>query len=293
MIKYLPNDINIEDILSYLPKGSYRIFINGLHKRNSYKDIISCEETSDGITEFHVGRNGLYNSLPEYMFHPINRFDNIPEREKKERFAEEYAKQELEKENAHKFFSPIDVLLLDLKTKVKDKINQLASDNIIIQNIIGDTLPEKEKSNRFIKRTIPFLPNCKRIRGNTTLITLMLRKVLFEEGLFLKKENIESEVLDNEPQYNYKVTDHQIDSIYLGNQFSENITTYTINYWSDEECSEHFNLFLEELETYRLFIKDYFFSVEDDLCFHLCSDYPTLRVSDDIIYNYLNYNTNL
>ena len=293
MIKYLPNDINIEDIFSYLPKGSYRIFINGLHKRNSYKDIISCEETSDGITEFHVGRNGLYNSLPEYMFHPINRFDNIPEREKKERFAEEYAKQELEKENAHKFFSPIDVLLLDLKTKVKDKINQLASDNIIIQNIIGDTLPEKENSNRFIKRTIPFLPNCKRIRGNTTLITLMLRKVLFEEGLFLKKENIESEVLDNEPQYNYKVTDHQIDSIYLGNQFSENITTYTINYWSDEECSEHFNLFLEELETYRLFIKDYFFSVEDDLCFHLCSDYPTLRVSDDIIYNYLNYNTNL
>ena len=252
MIKYLPNDINIEDILSYLPKGSYRIFINGLHKRNSYKDIICCEETSDGITEFHVGRNGLYNSLPEYMFHPINRFDNIPEREKKERFAEEYAKQELEKENAHKFFSPIDVLLLDLKTKVKDKINQLASDNIIIQNIIGDTLPEKEKSNRFIKRTIPFLPNCKRIRGNTTLITLMLRKVLFEEGLFLKKENIESEVLDNEPQYNYKVTDHQIDSIYLGNQFSENITTYTINYWSDEECTEHFNLFLEELETYRL-----------------------------------------
>ena len=109
----------------------------------------------------------------------------------------------------------------------------------------------------------------------------------------MKKENIESEVLDNEPQYNYKVTDHQIDSIYLGNQFSENITTYTINYWSDEECSEHFNLFLEELETYRLFIKDYFFSVEDDLCFHLCSDYPTLRVSDDIIYNYLNYNTNL
>ena len=183
--------------------------------------------------------------------------------------------------------------MLDLKTKVKDKINQLASDNIIIQNIIGDTLPEKEKSNRFIKRTIPFLPNCKRIRGNTTLITLMLRKVLFEEGLFLKKENIESEVLDNEPQYNYKVTDYQIDSIYLGNQFSENITTYTINYWSDEECSEHFNLFLEELETYRLFIKDYFFSVEDDLCFHLCSDYPTLRVSDDIIYNYLNYNTNL
>ena len=293
MIKFLPDDINIEDILSYLPKESYRVSVNGLHKRNSYKDIINYEETPDGKTEFHVGRNGLYNSLPEYMFHPINRFDNIPERERKERFAEEYAKQELEKENAHKFFSPIDVLLLDLKTKVKEKINQLSSDNIIIQNIIGDTLTEKEKSNRFIQRTIPFLPNCKRIRGNKTLITFMLRKVLFEEGLSLNKENIVSEIHDKEPQYNSKIEDFQLNSMYLGNEFSENIMTFTINYWSDEECSEHFNLFLEELETYRLFIKDYFFSIEDELCFHINSDYPTLRLADDIIYNYLNYNTNL
>lgn len=293
MIKFLPDDINIEDILSYLPKESYRVSVNGLHKRNSYKDIINYEETPDGKTEFHVGRNGLYNSLPEYMFHPINRFDNIPERERKERFAEEYAKQELEKENAHKYFSPIDVLLLDLKTKVKEKINQLSSDNIFIQNIIGDTLTEKEKSNRFIQRTIPFLPNCKRIRGNKTLITFMLRKVLFEEGLSLNKENIVSEIHDKEPQYNSKIEDFQLNSMYLGNEFSENIMTFTINYWSDEECSEHFNLFLEELETYRLFIKDYFFSIEDELCFHINSDYPTLRLADDIIYNYLNYNTNL
>lgn len=293
MIKFLPDDINIEDILSYLPKESYRVSVNGLHKRNSYKDIINYEETPDGKTEFHVGRNGLYNSLPEYMFHPINRFDNIPERERKERFAEEYAKQELEKENAHKFFSPIDVLLLDLKTKVKEKINQLSSDNIFIQNIIGDTLTEKEKSNRFIQRTIPFLPNCKRIRGNKTLITFMLRKVLFEEGLSLNKENIVSEIHDKEPQYNSKIEDFQLNSMYLGNEFSENIMTFTINYWSDEECSEHFNLFLEELEIYRLFIKDYFFSIEDELCFHINSDYPTLRLADDIIYNYLNYNTNL
>ena len=293
MIKFLPDDINIEDILSYLPKESYRVSVNGLHKRNSYKDIINYEETPDGKTEFHVGRNGLYNSLPEYMFHPINRFDNIPERERKERFAEEYAKQELEKENAHKFFSPIDVLLLNLKTKVKEKINQLSSDNIFIQNIIGDTLTEKEKSNRFIQRTIPFLPNCKRIRGNKTLITFMLRKVLFEEGLSLNKENIVSEIHDKESQYNSKIEDFQLNSMYLGNEFSENIMTFTINYWSDEECSEHFNLFLEELETYRLFIKDYFFSIEDELCFHINSDYPTLRLADDIIYNYLNYNTNL
>ena len=293
MLKYLPDDINVEDVLSYLPKEIYRISIDGLHKRSSYKDIISYEEATDGKIEFHIGRNSLYNSLPEYMFHPINRFDNIQESDYKERFAEEYAKQEFEKENAHRFFSPIDVLLLDLKVKVKEIINQLASDNIVIRNIIGDSLTEKEKSNRFIKRTIPFLPNCKLIRGNRTLITLLLRKVLFEDGLFLKKENVICDIADKDPQYNNVIENCQIDSLYLGNEFSENVTTFTIKYWSDEECSEHFNLFLEELEEYRLFIKDYFLSIEDELCFHVTADYPTLRLSDDIVYNYLNFNTNM
>lgn len=293
MFKYLPDDINIEDVLSYLPKDTYRISIAGLHKRNSYKDIIGYEETYDGKTEFYIGRNSLYNSLPEYMFHPINRFDNIPKRERKEKFAEEYAKQESEKENARKFFSPIDVLLLDLKTRVKDKINNLTAGNIIIQNIIGDTLTEKEKSNRFIKRTIPFLPNCKRIRGNRTLITLLLRKVLFEESLFLKKENMASDFTDENPQYSNRVEGCSIESLYLGHEFGENVTTFTIKYWSDEECTEHFSVFLEELEEYRRFIKDYFLSIEDELCFHVTADYPTLRLSDDIVYNYLNFNANI
>lgn len=293
MIKYLPDDINIEDLLSYLPKGSYKISVDGLHKRNSYKDIISYEETSNGKTEFHIGRNGLYNSLPEYMFHPVNRFDNIPESERKERFAEEYAKQELEKENAHDFFSPIDVLLLDLKALVKEKINQFASDNIIIQEIIGDTLTEKEKSNRFIKRTMPFLPDCKRIRGNRTLITLLLRKVLFEEGLMLREAPLQYEVIDNHPKYNNTIEDCQIDSLYLGNKFNENVTTFTIQYWPDEECTEHFTSFLDELDEFRLFIKDYFLSIEDELCFSVTSDYPALRLSDDIVYNYLNFNANI
>ena len=293
MLKYLPDDINIEDILSYLPKESYKISVNGLHKRNSYKDIIGYEETSDGKTAFLVGRNSLYNSLPEYMFHPINRFDNIPEREREEKFAEEYAKQELEIENAHKFFSPIDVLLLEIKSKTKEVINRYASGTIVMQEIIGDTLTEKEKNNRFIKRVIPFLPNCKRIRGNRTLITLLLRKVLLEEGIVLKNENRPCEIKDRHPHYNNRVDGHQIDSLFLGDEFSENITTYTIQYWSDEECTEHFATFLEELEEFRLFVKDYFLSIEEELCFHVSADYPTLRLSDDIVYNYLNFNSNI
>ena len=39
-LKHLPNDINIEEVLLYLPKESYKIAIKGAHKRNAYKDIL-------------------------------------------------------------------------------------------------------------------------------------------------------------------------------------------------------------------------------------------------------------
>ena len=162
-----------------------------------------------------------------------------------------------------------------------------------MQKIIGDCLSEKEKANRFIKRSIPFLPNCKRIRGNRTLITLLLRKVLFEDGIKLSEEPLKNVITDSEHKYNNEIKDFQLDSLYLGNEFCENITTYTVRYWSDDECTDKFNIFLEELEEFRQFIKDYFLSIEDELCFHVTADYPPLRLSDDVVYNYLNFNANI
>lgn len=293
MLKSLPEDINIEELLAYLPEGSYQVLMNGVHKRNSYGDIVYYEEKADGKTEFLIGRHSIYNSLPEYMFHSINRFDNIPERERKERFAEEYAKQESEKEKAHEFFSPIDALLLDLRIKVRKKISQYTSENLIMQEIIGDALTEDEKTNRFIKQVIPFLPQCNIIRGNRTLITMLLRKVLYEEGLTIKEKTISYELRDNLPQYDCILEDCRLDTLYVGNEYSENITTYTIQYWSDDECTEQFEKFLKELNCFRNFIQDYFLSIEDELNFQVVTDNPPLRLCDDMVYNYLNFNTNL
>ena len=114
MLKNIPEDINVELLLSYFPEGSCKVAFKGLHKRNSYKDIIETEEKSNGTFVFGIGRNSLYNSLPEFIFHPIDRFDNLPKAEEKERFAEEYQEQEQEIENAYKFFAPIDLFLLRL-----------------------------------------------------------------------------------------------------------------------------------------------------------------------------------
>ena len=42
-----------------------------------------------------------------------------------------------------------------------------------------------------------------------------------------------------------------------------------------------------------IFIKDFFFSVEEDVVFDIHHDEPPLRLADEVFYNYLNYNTNI
>lgn len=292
MLKYLPEDINIEDLLSYLPFGTYKIALKGLHKRNSYRDVIHYDEVDEGKIAFHIGRNSLYNSLPEYMFHALNRYDNIRESERKERFAEEYEKQEREKRDAYAFFAPFDALLLDLKLKVKETINFYTSDNKILQDIIGDRLTKEERDNRFIKKTLPYLTYCKDIRGNSTLITLLLRKVLVDDDITLLKEGVRNVLKDESPRYEDCV-EASLDELFVGNEYEEEITTYTLVYWSEEECNAHFATFLNDLQCFKAFFQDYFLGVEETLKFKIVNDASPLLLADNENYNYLSYNTNI
>ena len=291
MLTNLPADINVELLLSYFPEGQLKVALQGLHKRNTYNDIIETEEI-DNCLHIKVGRNSIYNSLPEYIFHPIDRFDNLPAYEEKERFDEQLEKQEEEIKNAYLFFAPIDVLLMKLHADVRAKIEPLTVGNVVMQQIIGDNLTEEQKQNRFIKQMIPFLPNCKLIRGNSTLIALMLRKVFMEEGLKVRPKKEVRQFTDENPRYKDRL-DMTLGLGYVGNTYSETINCYEVNYWSDEECNKDFLQLIDEIEMLRLFIKDYFLSVEEDIVFDIHNDEPPLRLNDEVFYNYLNYNTNI
>lgn len=288
----IPDDINVELLLSYFPEGSLKIALKGLHKRNSYNDIVDTEEKRNGALLLGIGRNSLYNALPEFMFHPVDRFDNIPKSEEKERFAEEYQKQEQEKENAYKFFAPIDLLLLRLRVMVRELLNEYVGNNKVLIDIIGDTLSEQQKSNRFVRHTLDFLPSCKTIRGDKTLLTFMLRKIFMDEGLKLEKHRETVTYSDEKPRYADGV-DAILEESYVGNAFDETTTIYDIHYWSEDECNENFLDFIDDINVFRVFIQDYFLSIEESLQFNICKDDAPLRLSDDMVFNYLNYNTNL
>ena len=287
----VPQDINAEVFLGFFPQGTFRVKFCGLHKRNAYNDILEIEKEQEKFL-LHLGRNSLYNSLPEFLFHSIDRFDNIPEKEKKQRFSEEYAKQEKEKEQAYKFFSPIDTLLFQLRLEVRERLNKYVESNTVIQDILLDKLTAEQRENRFIKRTTPYISSCKTIRGNRTLITLLLRKVLAEEGLKINVKSKQTEFTDEEPRYGNS-EGCEIGDLYVGNTYSESVITYSISYWSDEDCNEDFLPLVNDLEVFRQFVQDYFISVDSILVFDVSKDTSPLRISDTTLYNYLNYNTNI
>lgn len=287
----VPQDINAEVFLGFFPQGTFRVKFCGLYKRNAYNDILEIEKEQEKFL-LHLGRNSLYNSLPEFLFHSIDRFDNIPEKEKKQRFSEEYAKQEKEKEQAYKFFSPIDTLLFQLRLEVRERLNKYVESNTVIQDILLDKLTAEQRENRFIKRTTPYISSCKTIRGNRTLITLLLRKVLAEEGLKINVKSKQTEFTDEEPRYGNS-EGCEIGDVYVGNTYSESVITYSISYWSDEDCNEDFLPLVNDLEVFRQFVQDYFISVDSILVFDVSKDTSPLRISDTTLYNYLNYNTNI
>lgn len=292
LLKNIPEDINAELLLSYFPEGSCKVVFNGLHKRNAYMDICEIEEKSDGTLLLDIGRNSLYNYLPEYLFHPFERFGDISKLEGKEQFKREYQEQEKEKEDAYRFFAPLDLLLLNLRVLVRDYLNEYVENNKVLIDIIGDELTEEQKSNRFIKQTLPFIPLCKTIRGDKTLLTLMLRKILKEEGLNIDIHRKTMAYTDGEPRYDYRL-DNVLGTTYVGNEFNEDTTIYDIHYWSEDDCDEYFLNFIEDIKLFQVFIQDYFLSVEETLHFEIYKNESPLRLSDDIYYNYLNFNTNL
>lgn len=288
----IPNDINVELLLSFFPPGTCKVSLGGLHKRNAYHDLVDIVETSDDTFELIVGRNSLYHILPEYMFHPFDRFEGLSEVSEAENFQKEFDAQKEETEKAKRFFAPLDLMLLLLRVRIREQLNVYADTDKIIIDMLGDRMSEKQKQNRFIRHFIPLLPHCKNIRGNKTALTMLLRKVFLDENLRIELKRTEYEFTDYVPRYRESLSS-DLTSLYVGNVFNEHVTTYIIHFWSEMECNENFPKFLEEVEELRVFIQDYFIAIDETILFEIKKDEECLYLSDQNKYNYLNYNTNL
>lgn len=293
MIRDIPLDLKAETLLTYYPRNKRTIEIKGSHKRSAYEDIAAIDD-DDGDINIVIARNGIYDILPECLFHPIDRFESIPANEYKERFKEECEQQQIEEDNARKYFQPFDNILMELSAIVSGIKNDVDCSQIL-ENIICDNMLDIYINNRFVRKAREYIAKCSIIRGNKTLLSLMLRHVLFDEHIRIYERTEQYSMRDSSPRYNCRLLDGMSDDddFFLGNEFDEDIIVYDIQYWNDEECGQEFLTFVKEMKIFENFINDYFMSTESFIIFNISADALPVRLSDDTFLTYLDYNTNI
>lgn len=290
----VPLDIKAETLISYLPIGKRTISLKGSHKRNAYEDIADIKVDERGIYNVGISRNSIYDILPECLFHPIDRFDNIPTNEYKERFKEECEQQQSEEDNARRYFQPFDNILMELNSIISESKNNEAYTQVF-ENIVCDNLPEIYRNNRFVRKAKEYVPMCRNIRGNKSLLSLMIRHILFDEHIKIFDNHLSNRIKDTMPKYNFRLDDEVSadGDFYLGNEFDEDMTVYKIHYWNDDECGQEFLSFVRDMEVFEDFLNDYFIGIECGLKFEISSISSSVRLSDDASYTFLDYNTNI
>ena len=289
----IPSGIRAEIVADYQKDIRKEVSFHGSHKRNAYEDILSIVPDEDTL-RIELSRSGLYDILPEALFHPVDRFGSLPANEYKERFAEEVEEQRKEEADARAYFYAYDKLIFDLGCAVVGMKSRSFAGNRVLSDIICDSLPGRYKSNRFVARAIEFMPRCRTMRGNSALIALMLRKIMSDEGIRIDGNDMTVSFEDEHPRYNCRLSDNGgLGELYLGNCYDENVVCYDVQYWNEESCDETFLEFVEEIKIFEDFLNDYFMGIETMVHFSISAHALPVRLSDDLCYNFLNYNTNL
>lgn len=137
------------------------------------------------------------------------------------------------------------------------------------------------------------MPICRRIRGDRNLITILLRKILSDEGIEMKLQEIPQLFMDKTPRYSSILDLDNSENFYLGNEYIESVTEYEVKYWSEDDCDETFLTFISEIAEFERFINDYFVGIESSVKFNITTIDRPIRLSDNLYYNYLDYNTNI
>lgn len=150
-------DSNIRSIISEteLPVKELYVF-NGVHERTAKGDnllVSASTSTKRHQLKYLLRRDSLYHILPEYLFHPLDRYTDTDG--DKEEFIKRRKVQKDVESDALKYFYPFDKSFQLLRTSFQDKLNiEILNNNLFIVDFITEGY-NINKNNEFIKGAYP------------------------------------------------------------------------------------------------------------------------------------------
>lgn len=165
-----------------LPDMVTRFYLEGLHERTSSGDELLLSfrrKQKKSQLRFRLKRDSLYHILPEYLFHPLDRYAGCEGDQ--EEFEKRYQEQKRTEKKALAYFLPYDTVFQQLRIRFQDYLdNHILNDNTFLADFVTKGF-SIAKENDYIRVAYRFIPWMRHYRGNLQVLRIILTLTLGNE----------------------------------------------------------------------------------------------------------------
>ena len=275
-------------------KPFYTYEFKGVSERTALGDelnlIIRNKQNAPPVVKFSLKRDSLYHILPEYLFHPLDRY--LGTDGDTEEFEKRYKEQEEQKEKSLTYFKPFDQYYQNLRIKYQHWLNEhIFSGNQFLSDFI--TAGQRvDIANSYIKAVYQCIPWLRNFRGNDDMVKAALGYA-FEGHAEIQKTKVEvTEALSENIHSNLNGT---LDDLYCGSTFITRVYIWKVFYQVKIKTGKHLSELKQQIEEFSTFFSQWFLSVEDKLEITFGDRWAFPELSDARIEEgvFLNYSTQL
>lgn len=267
---------------------------NGISERTALGDNLGItarnRQNAAPLVKFSLKRDSLYHILPEYLFHPLDRY--LGADGDVEEFDKRYKEQEEQKKKALTYFKPFDRHFQQLRTAYQQWLNEnIFSGNQFLSDFITDG-HEVNLNNPYIKAVYPCLPWVRDFRGNDEMIKTALGYA-FTGNVSIEKEyrEVNIRISDDVPS---RLGD-SLNDLYCGETFICKVCIWKVFYQTEIKTEAYLKKIKAQVSEFNEFFSAWFLSLEDELIINFGDKLakPVLRKADDTEGVFLNYSTQL
>lgn len=273
---------------------SYKYIFKGVSERTALGDSLSIniktkQNGTHGIA-FSFNRDSLYHILPEFLFHPLDRYlgpdvDN-------EEFVRRHKEQEEQEENAILYFSQFDEQYQKLRISFQEWLNTYVFNG---NSFIADYLTADchfNRQNPYIRAVYPCIPWLRDYRGSEDMIKTALKYAF--EGNAVVKRIWKDEDMPLSGSVHYSI-DGSMDDLFCGATFKTGGYLWHVKYQTVIKSASDLASLKVLISEFSSFFQDWFLSVEESLLveFGDWTAAPDLSSEQTETGVFLNYSTQL
>lgn len=289
-------DSNIQSVISEseIPIKELYLF-NGVHDRTAKGDnllISASTSTKRHQLKYSLKRDSLYHILPEYLFHPLDRYADT-DGDKEEFVKRRKAQKEIEAD-ALEYFYPFDKEFQILRRSFQQKLNnEILNNRLFIVDFITEGY-KIDKNNPFIKGAYPCIIWLRNNRGVKKLLEVAI-KYAFRDSLNSYNMVLDEQSSEIDSGTCHITLDGEIDELFCGLQYFYTEETINVKYQTEIVSESQIQKLKSEIYTFEEFFKEWFLTQNQTISveFGDYNKHPIMNVgtsNDDL---FLGYNTQL